>query len=428
MLFVPDNAKAAVSPSGRLRSVGVTAWRWRYRAPLVLIAAAALWYYGAPRLLGPIVPAETIVRADFVQSVVASGSVLAPYRVNIGSQIVGIVADVPVAEGQAVKAGQTLVTLDDREMRASVVQAEGALAQAEARLRQLHELTLPSAEEALAQAQATLTNAQQAFERAQKLAAAGFGTLATLDDTTRAVTIAQAQVRSAEFQVHTNRPGGSDYVMAETQLNQARASLVAANSRLSYTTITAPRDGVLISRNVERGYVVQPSNVLMVLSPVGETQLTVQIDEKNFGLIALGEKALASADAFPNQTFPAEVVYINPGVDLQRASVQVKLRVPDPPAYLQQDMTVSVDIETARHPGALVAPMSAIHGQENGKPWVMKIDDARARRQDVTIGLNGAGKAEILSGLQAGDLVLPASSPIKPGTRVRTRAAPVRVP
>jgi multidrug efflux pump subunit AcrA (membrane-fusion protein) len=74
-------------------------------------------------------------------------------------------------------------------------------------------------------------------------------------------------------------PGGSDETMAETQLNQARASLVTAQSRLSYTVVKAPVAGVLISRNVERGWVVQPSNVLMKLSPSGETQLIVDADE-----------------------------------------------------------------------------------------------------------------------------------------------------
>lgn len=404
-----------------IKAVGEYAWRWRYRVPLIAAAVAALWYFGTPLALGPMVEAKPVIRADFVQSVVASGSVLAPYRVNIGSQIVGVVADVPVAEGQVVKAGDTLIVLDDREARASVVQAEGALAQAEARMRQMRELTAPSAEQALAQAQATLVNAQQAYDRAQKLAADGFGTRATLEDATKALNIAQAQVRAAEFQVHTNHPGGSDYVMAETQLNQARANLDAARFRLSYTTIRAPRDGVLISRNVERGYVVQPSNVLFVLSPFGETQLTVQIDEKNLGLIAIGQPALASADAYANRTFPAKVVYINPGVDLQRASVEVKLSVLDPPSYLQQDMTVSVDIETARHPGAVIAPTASIRGLNGAQPWVLKVDAGHARRQDVSIGLTGLGKVEILAGLQPGDLVLPANSSIKPGSRVRSR-------
>ena len=112
---------------------------------------------------------DVAIRADFVQSVVASGHVEAPFRVNVGSQITGVVADFPVVEGQSVGAGDTLIALDDREARAAVVQAEGSVAQAEARMRQLRELTLPSSEESLAQAQATLVNTQATYDRTAQL-------------------------------------------------------------------------------------------------------------------------------------------------------------------------------------------------------------------------------------------------------------------
>jgi len=433
MLYAPPQKdKGPITlPATLLRGLGVAVallWRKRLMVVMVIGALAAIGYFGIPLVLGPVIEVDTVIRANFVQSVVASGHVEAPFRVNIGSQITGTVSDVPVSEGQTVKAGDILIKLDDREARAAVVQAQGAVAQSEARMRQLRELTLPAAEEALTQARATLVNAQQAFERAEKLAKDGFGTRATLDDATRALDIARAQVRSAEFQVFTNRSGGSDYVMAETQLNQAHANLATAQSRLSYTVIAAPRDGILISRNVERGNIVQPSNVLMMLSPSGDTQLVVQIDEKNLGLIALGQKALASADAFPKDTFPADVVYINPGVDLQRASVEVKLNVPKPPAYLRQDMTISVDIETASHPAALIAPAASIRGMSNGKPWVLAVQDGRAIRQPVRVGLVSAGKAEILEGLKEGDLVIPASAAITASARVRAHMAPVRAP
>jgi len=422
-------SKAAVHNDASKDILAALAWL-RSHGVRALVLAGLLtsgWYFGRPLVYGPIVLAEAVVRADFVQSVVASGSVLAPYRVNIGSQITGVVTDVPVAEGQWVKAGQTLVLLDDREAKAAAVQADGAVAQAQARMRQLRELTLPSAEEALVQAQATLLNAQQAFDRADKLARDGYGTRATLDDATRALSVAKAQVRAAVVQVYTNKPGGSDYVMAETQLAQAEANLATVKSRLSYTVITAPRDGVLITRNVERGYVVQPSNVILVLSPSGETQLVVQIDEKNYGLIKLGQKAVVSADAYPKDNFAAEVVYINPGVDLQRATVEVKLRVPEPPDYLQQDMTVSVDIETARHPSALIAPAASIHGLASGRPWVMKLDQGRAMHRTVKVGLVSAGKAEIVEGLTEGDLVLPPSAATLEGNVVRAQVASARL-
>jgi HlyD family secretion protein len=412
----------------KIRPILEVAWRWRFRAPALLAAVAVGWYFGVPFAFGPVVYVQPVIRAEFVQGVVASGHIEAPFRVNIGSQITGVVMDVPVEEGQSVKAGDILIVLDDREAKAVVVQAEGAVAQAEARLRQLRELTLPSAEEALAQAKATLLNAQQAYERAAQLAGKGVATKATLDDATRALNIARAQVRSAEFQVFTNQSGGSDYVMAETLLNQARANLITAQSRLSYTVIKAPRDGVLIWRDVERGNVVQPNNVLMRLSPFVDTQLTVQIDERNLGLLRVGEKALVSADAYPKELFEAQVIYINPGVDVARASVEVKLRVLKPPAYLRQDMTVSVDIETARHSGALIVSAESVRGLSGGHPWVMKVEGRHTKRRAVSVGLIGGGKVEILDGLKEGDLLVPATVSLKENVRIRPRtlAASVR--
>lgn len=414
--------------SDNLRKAGTALWPWRIRAPVLLGFVVALWYFGTPVLLGPIVNADPVVRADFVQSVVASGHVESPFRVNVGSQITGVVADIPVTEGQAVKAGDTLIQLDDREARAAVVQAEAAVAQTSARMRQLRELTLPSAETTLEQAKATLVNAQLAHDRAAKLASDGYGTRVTLEEATKALDIARAQVRNAEFQVFTNKPGGSDYVMAETLLDQARAGLAAAQSRLSYTVIKASRDGILISRAVERGNIVQPSTALMMLSPSGETQLVVLIDEKNLGLIAVGQSALASADAFPKETIKAEVIYINPGIDLQRASVEVKLRVAEPPTYLREDMTISVDIEVAKHVSALVVPAAALRGLTSGKPWVLKVTSSRATRQPVKVGIVSAGKAEIVEGLVAGDLVVPATSVVKDGAKIRARIAQARAP
>ena len=406
-----------------LKPKGIKLWEHRWLGTVVATGLLAASYFGPTFLFGPRVIGEAAVRGMFVQSVVASGHVEAPFRVNIGSQITGVAANVPVNEGQTVKAGDALIVLDDREAKAAVAQTEGAVAQAEARMRQLQELTAPSAEETRKQAQATLLNAQQAYDRAHKLAADGYGTRATLDEATKSLDIAKGALRAAELQVYTSRPGGSDFVMAETLLKQARANLVSAQSRLSYTTIIAPRDGILISRNVERGNVVLPSTVLMVLSPLVETQLVVQIDEKNLALISVGQPALASADAYAKQSFAAEVFYVNPGIDLQRASVEVKLRVPAPPDYLRQDMTVSVDIEVARRDSAVTLNSGSVRGIATAKPWVMKVVSGRAKRQPVVVDIVSGGKVEIVSGVDANDLVIPATnSAIKDGQRVRASA------
>jgi HlyD family secretion protein len=394
-------------------------WSHRWFVLVAMLACAVATWQGARVLLGPAVVVDQVKRGNLVETVVASGHVETPFRVEIGSQITGTVEDVLVQEGQQVTKGQALIALDDRELKAAVVQAQGAVDQAEARVRQIVELTLPSARESLAQAQANLLNAQQTFDRTSKLFNAGFATRAALDDAQKTLDVARTQVRTAEFQVYTADINGSDYVMAQTQLNQARANLQTATSRLSYATIAAPRDGVLISRSVERGTVVQPGRVLLVLAPAGETQLVLQIDERNLGKIALGQHALASADAFPNQRFDAVVSYVNPGIDITRASVEVKLVVPEPPDYLRQDMTVSVDIESARRDGALVLPVRDVHDMLSGTPWLMVVRDGRAAKQPVTLGIHGNSNVEILGGAAEGDLAVPATANLLTGQRLR---------
>ncbi|MEQ1696527.1 MAG: efflux RND transporter periplasmic adaptor subunit [Hyphomicrobiaceae bacterium] len=412
-----------------IQPVAAALWvrKWTVIAALLALLLAIYTIPGA--VFGPKITGEPAVRGLFLQTVVASGHVEAPFRVNIASQITAVVAKVPVVEGQKVTAGHTLIELDDRELRAVVTQAEGLVAQAAARVRQMVEATHPAAEQALKQAQATLTNAQNNFERTTKLSRDGYATRVALDEATRALDVAKAQVKSAEFHVSTMQMGGSDYVMAETQLTQAKASLASAQSRLSYTVIKAPRDGVLISRNVEAGNTVVPGAALMVLSPDGEIQLVVQIDEKNLSLIAIGQKALGSADAYAKDTFPAEVFYVNPGIDLQRASVEVKLRVPKPPDYLRQDMTISADIEVARREHAVTISAGNVRGLNGAKPWVLKADGGRAKRQDVKLGIVSGGRAEVLSGLEADDLVIAVSNTkLKPGQPVRVSAEAVIAP
>ena len=386
----------------------------------VLVLVLGLGGYAAVVfLLGPKVEVLEAVKREVVQSVVATGRIESPFRVDIGSQLVGTVAQVPVAQGESVAAGQTLIELEAAEAHALVRQAEAAVIQAEGRLRQLKELQLPVAAQALRQAQANLANARAQFERNRKLFEAGFIGQSVLDESQRNFEVAGTQVDTARKQVDTARPQGSDSALAVAALEQAQAALQAARARLAYTRIVAPVAGTLIARNVERGDVVQPGKPLMVLAPAGETQIVVQIDERNLGLVRLGQPALASADAYPAKRFAAEVAYVNPGVDAQRGTVEVKLRVREPPEYLRQDMTVSVDIEVARSPGALALPAEAVREATGAAPWVLRIEHGRAVRRNVELGLRGTGWVEIRSGLSPGDRVVPASAAVRPGSRLR---------
>ncbi|HUP05598.1 MAG TPA: efflux RND transporter periplasmic adaptor subunit [Caldimonas sp.] len=414
----PAAEAAAPEPTASAPSAGSDprrrrAWGWGAVVAVAIAAALAVW------ALPPRVTLLSVVQRDFVQTVVASGHVEAPHRVSIGAQIVGNVVEVPVAEGQTVVAGQVLVLLDARELQAAADQADLAVEQARLKVRSIEEVQRPVAEQALRQAQVNLDNARAAQARAVDLFRQGFIGQAALDDAQKAADLADSQLRSAAKQLEALRAGGSDERYAQAALAQARASAEAAQARLRYTRIAAPVAGVLIARDVEPGDVAQPGKALMTLSPLGTTELVVQIDERNLGSVAIGQKAQASADAFPDRRFAAEVNYINPGIDAQRGSVEVKLRVPEPPDVLKQDMTVSVDIEVARRPHAVLVPIEALHDAESA-PWVLRVENDVAARRAVKLGLRGSGHAEVLDGLAAGDRVVPASArDVRPGERVR---------
>ena len=397
-------------------------YRWKILA--ALIAAVLLLIFAARWWRGPEVLFDKVVRRDFVQSVVATGHVETPHRVDVGVQITGTVIRIPVSEGQNVKLGDVLIELDPAELRASEQQAGIAVSQAQRRVRQLREVQAPVAEQALRQAQANLNNAQTILRRNENLFQKGFISAAALDDFRKAVELADAQMQSTRKQLATTQPNGSDYALAEGAVSEAGASAKAASARARYTVVRAAIDGTLIGRNVEVGDVVQAGKVLMTLSPAGSTQLIVEIDEKNLRLLALGQNALVAADAYPQQRFAAQLVYINPGVNAQTGAVNVKFDVAKPPAVLRQDMTVSVDTEVARRPNALLVPVSAVHDVEGAAPWVLIEKNGHLARRPLHLGLRNGGFAEVIEGLNEGDLLLPATVTLTAGARVRVAVPP----
>jgi multidrug efflux pump subunit AcrA (membrane-fusion protein) len=115
---------------------------------------------------------------------------------------------------------------------------------------------------------------------------AGFYSPARLDDAQRARDVAASQLQAAQIQAASNRPQGSEVRVARSNVEQARAALAVAEARLAYATLRAPVAGRVPTRSVEPGDTAQPGKALLTLAPNGDTELTAQIDEKNFGLLA----------------------------------------------------------------------------------------------------------------------------------------------
>ena len=382
---------------------------------LALVVGLALWRWW----MGPQVQTEAVQRRDLLHTVVATGRVETPHRVDVGAQITGTVARVPVSEGQRVHAGDVLVELVSAELDSAKRQAELAVAQAQGKLRQLHELQAPVQQQALRQAQTSLDTARSSWQRNLALFEQGFIGQAALDESRKALALADAQVLSVQKQLDSTQAGGAEHNLAMGAVAEAQANAEVLRAKARYAVIRAPVNGQLIGRNVEVGDVVQAGKVLMTLSPDGATQLVVQIDEKNLRLIALGQPALASADAYPQQKFKAQVAFISPGVNPQTGAVEVKLDVPEPVPYLKQDMTVSVDMEVARKPQALALPVAHVNEINGAAPWVWLLDAGHALHRPVKLGLRGGVWVEVLEGLREGDVVIALPNAFRAGQRVR---------
>lgn len=399
-------------------------WLWAGGVLVAALAVVALFFgWQAPR-----VDAYVLQPAPLVRTLQFSARVATLSRVDVGSTVTGRVAQVRVVEGAQVHAGDVLVALEPDEQRAALAQAVAAERQAQARVAGLRSTGRLAAQAALSQADATLRAAQAELTRTQQLVGQGFVSESRLDDAQRAVAVAQAQQASARAQIQANEDAGTDVLQAQAQLALARAATAAARARLAQMQVRAPADARVLVRQVEPGQIVQPGKALLTLALAGPTQLSAQVDERFLDQLQTGQKATVVADAFARQRFAATVLSIAPSVDAQRGAIEVKFALGgDTPVFLREDMTLSVEVETARRDSALVLPLAALRPTSEGataaapdRAEVLVAVQGRAQRRRVRLGLRTLDAAEVLDGLAAGDVVLLGGTP-RPDARVRTR-------
>ena len=385
---------------------------------MVLVVAVIGFFVLRPKSVT--VEVVTATPADIQTSVVASGRVLPPARVDIGATITGRVESVRVREGVRVAADDILVELEQRELNAAVAQARAAVSRAQARVASVKTLALPTAQAAQQQAAANMAVAEREASRARELVAKGFVSQSRLDDAERQLDVARSQLASARAQTGAQGTSGAEAQQAQSQLLEAEAALAVAQAKLAQTTIRAPGMGVVLERVIEPGDIAQPGRRMLTLALDGPARLIVQVDEKNLPLIKQGAVATAAADAFPDQRFAAVVNYISAGIDAARGTVELRLDVAQPPALLKSDMTVAIDLPGPLLQQTIMLPADAVRQLQTDAPWVLVVRDGAAVRVAVRTGLQTQGRVAIASGLQSGAQVI-MNRDIDAGARVRVR-------
>lgn len=385
-----------------------------------VLLGLALAYAGVQAWRGPQVPAVALQAQPLVRTLQFSARVETRSRVHVGSTMVGRVEQVLVREADAITPGQLLVQLESAEQQAAWQQAQASLAQAQAQLANVRSNSRIGRQAQVAQAQASLTQAQSDWARTEQLVGQGFLSQATLEERRKVLDVAAAQLRAAQAQAQASADGGAELQAAQAQVQQAQAAVAAAQAKLAQTRIVAPSPGRVLQRDVEPGQIVQAGTALLQLALEGPTLIVAQVDERFLDQLREGQPAQVVADAFADQRLAARVVSIAPGVDAQRGAVEVKLALDaPPPAFLREDMTLSVSVETGRRDQALVLPLQALQAVKEGAAHarVLVLQGRTAVPQTVQVGLRTLEAAEIIQGLQAGDVVL--LPPAQPGQRVR---------
>ena len=368
---------------------------------LVLLVSFAIYRWWQ----GPLLPSYEVVSSPLIQTVVASGRVEKVSRTQIGSEITGVVLERLVQEGDRVSRGDVLLVLKSDEISAQVRQAE-------AELKELATTRRPQAEFDLANAKVQLEQAQREAVR-RRNTELGILSAEEREKSIEAEKLARNNLESARLKVASLAPDKVE----ETKL---RERLAALQAQLAKTKIRAEVSGIILTRNVEPGDLVQPSQTLFTIALDGATEIRVPFDERNLPLLALQQKAAVITDAYPDQPFPAHINFIAPSIDAQRGTVDVRLTVDPVPDFLRQDMTVSVNVETNKREQTLVIPNDALSSISGNKAMVILVRDRKIQRHPITLGLRGLVMSEVVAGLKEGDHVLTdAESVLKDGTRVR---------
>jgi HlyD family secretion protein len=368
---------------------------------LVLLVSFAIYRWWQ----GPLLPSYEVVSSPLIQTVVASGRVEKVSRTQIGSEITGVVLERLVQEGDRVSRGDVLLVLKSDEISAQVRQAE-------AELKELATTRRPQAEFDLANAKVQLEQAQREAVR-RRNTELGILSAEEREKSIEAEKLARNNLESARLKVASLAPDKVE----ETKL---REQLAALQAQLAKTKIRAEVSGIILTRNVEPGDLVQPSQTLFTIALDGATEIRVPFDERNLPLLALQQKAAVITDAYPDQPFPAHINFIAPSIDAQRGTVDVRLTVDPVPDFLRQDMTVSVNVETNKREQTLVIPNDALSSISGNKAMVILVRNRKIQRHPITLGLRGLVMSEVVAGLKEGDHVLTdAESVLKDGIRVR---------
>jgi HlyD family secretion protein len=381
---------------------------------VVLLALIVVGVVAASRGGSRIDPSRLakVEKGDLAKSVVATGKIQPVTNVEVKSKASGIVLRLLVDYGDTVKKGQILAELDKQQILAQVNQQRASLEAAEAAER--------AAEADLEHAKVDAEGPdvpllKRAYERAQGMAKDGVVSASALDDAQKNYELALNKQQLGKANVISMT---AKMRQAKAQVSQAKAQLEEKEEEYRNSTIIAPLDGMVLSRDVEVGDAVSSILVLgssatlvMTLGDIHEVYVKGKVDETDIGKVYISQPARIKVESYKDRTFSGKVTKISPmGVEKDNVTTfEVRVSIDNSKGELKSQMTANAEIVQEEHKGVLIVPESALMYDKDRKASV-EVPDPSAkdgkRKVAVTVGISNGSKTELLSGLKEGQQVI----------------------
>ncbi|MGO9339289.1 MAG: efflux RND transporter periplasmic adaptor subunit [Terracidiphilus sp.] len=353
-----------------------------------------------------------VTRGDVARSVVATGKIQPITKVEVKSKASGIVEKLYVDINYRVKKGQELAQLDQQEIVAQVEAQRAQLASAEANVG-TYEANIE--QDKVNAAAPDLPMYKTTLDRNLEMQREGIVSRQTLDDANKEYLAALTRRDASKAQIGVDT---AKLKQARAQVAQAQASLKQLEEQLGYTTIVAPMDGEILSRDVEIGDAVSSILVLgstatlvMTEGDVNEVYVDGKVDEADIAHVYMGQPARIKVESFRDRTFNGKVTKISPmGVEKDNVTTfEVRVSINNPNGELKALMTANAEILLDEHKGVLTVPENAVtyDNQKNASAEIPdKSEKDGTRKVPVTVGLSNGSVTEIISGLKEGDQVV----------------------
>ena len=375
---------------------GVSRWgKWI----LVLVIAASAVYWLRIRTVS--VAGYTTVQGEIVAEVMGTGTLEAKVQTIVSTKIPGRIFDMRVDQGDQVRAGQTLLRLDDSEFRQQVEMARSTLDAAKATVERMQADSVRS--------QAVLEQARIEYRRRETLFSSKSIAANEMDKRKEELKVAEADLEKTRATVVESQ---KNLVVAQNTVNYHLA-------RLDDTLILAPFDGLIIRRDRDPGDVVVPGTSIFLLISTRSLWVRTWIDETEMQRVAEGQRARVVFRAEPETGYKGKVARLGRETDRETREFLVDVEIEELPRNWSVGQRADVFIEIARKDGVTMVPSQVIM-RNQGETAVVLSRDGRAVRQPVKTGLRGRTHVEIVEGLSPGDIVVNAqdSDPIPEGRRL----------